>query len=99
LAAPSSVNVIAEVPSDDTSTSEDENRVEIIFEEEPNNNVIKFEDVTQLIAYVTPRWREHFVLTDIREKQILDELSTRPFFILISVDAPVTIRWKRYMER
>jgi dCMP deaminase len=99
LAAPSSVNVITEVPSDDTSTSEDENRVEIIFEEEPNNNVIKFEDVTQLIAYVTPRWREHFVLTDIREKQVLDELSTRPFFILISVDAPVTIRWKRYMER
>lgn len=99
MAAPSSVNVITEVPSDDTSTSEDENRVEIIFEEEPNNNVIKFEDVTQLIAYVTPRWREHFVLTDIREKQVLDELSTRPFFILISVDAPVTIRWKRYMER
>ena len=58
-----------------------------------------FTDVHQLLAYVTPLWRKHFVLCDVRKKHVLDELSTRPFFILIGIDAPVTVRWERYMRR
>ncbi|KAF8254115.1 hypothetical protein K440DRAFT_576235 [Wilcoxina mikolae CBS 423.85] len=65
----------------------------------PKDGVIEFDDVAELLAYVTPRWRERFVLPNIVGKYMLDELSTRPFFILISIDAPVTVRWKRYMKR
>jgi dCMP deaminase len=39
------------------------------------------------------------VLTGIRDRSVVDELSTRPFFVLMSIDAPVSVRWKRYVER
>jgi len=48
---------------------------------------------------VTKRWREHWVITDIYSESVLDILLRRPFFILISVDAPVSVRWKRFQQR
>ncbi|CCX09457.1 cytidine deaminase-like protein [Pyronema domesticum] len=66
---------------------------------QPNQNVTKFKSIQELMDYVTPRWRERFVLTGIRDRSVVDELSTRPFFLLMSIDAPVSVRWKRYVER
>lgn len=65
----------------------------------PGSKELGFADVHQLLAYVTPLWREHFVLGDVRGKHVLDELSTRPFFVLIGIDAPATVRWKRHTRR
>jgi dCMP deaminase len=39
------------------------------------------------------------VTTDIYDEDILDMYSRRPFFLLISVDAPLTVRWRRFRER
>jgi dCMP deaminase len=38
------------------------------------------------------------VTTDILSVKDLDSFSRRPFFLLISVDAPVTVRWKRSLR-
>lgn len=58
-----------------------------------------FPDVSSLVDFVTTRWRERFVTTDIHTEAILDVLIRRPFFILISVDAPVNVRWARCKAR
>jgi dCMP deaminase len=53
----------------------------------------------ELLDFVTKQWRERWVTTDIHTESILDKLLRRPFFILVSLDAPVSVRWKRYQER
>ncbi|KZF20109.1 deoxycytidylate deaminase [Xylona heveae TC161] len=58
-----------------------------------------FSDIDSLINFVTKRWRERWLITDIWNEAVLDSLLRRPFFFLLSVDAPVSVRWKRYKER
>ena len=58
-----------------------------------------FKDVEELVEFVTPRWQQRWVTTDIFTEAVLDVLVRRPFFILVSVDAPVTVRWKRFQQR
>ncbi|KAI9875716.1 MAG: Deoxycytidine monophosphate (dCMP) deaminase [Pleopsidium flavum] len=58
-----------------------------------------FSTVDSLVDFVTTRWSERWVTTDIWDECVLETLQRRPFFILVSVDAPVSIRWKRFTER
>jgi dCMP deaminase len=58
-----------------------------------------FTSTEDLLDFVTKRWRERWVTTDIHTESILDKLLRRPFFILVSVDAPVSVRWKRFQAR
>lgn len=37
--------------------------------------------------------------TDIWDDSVVDALLRRPFFLLISVDAPVSVRWQRFRDR
>ena len=60
---------------------------------------LSFPDVESLLEFVTKRWREHWVLTDIYEEATLELLLRRPFFLLINVDAPVGVRFGRFSER
>ncbi|KAI0973861.1 cytidine deaminase-like protein [Xylaria arbuscula] len=52
-----------------------------------------------LLDFVTKHWRSRWVTTDIHSEAVVDALSRRPFFILISIDAPVTVRWRRHQAR
>ncbi|KAG9238440.1 cytidine deaminase-like protein [Amylocarpus encephaloides] len=56
---------------------------------------LSFDTTDDLLDFVTKRWRERWVTTDIHTESVLDKLFWRPFFILVSVDAPVSVRWKR----
>lgn len=58
-----------------------------------------FSDVDALLDFVTLRWKERWVTTDIWDDAVVDALLRRPFFLLISVDAPVSVRWKRFTDR
>ena len=60
---------------------------------------LTFPDVDSLLDFVTKRWREHWVLTDISSLAVLELLLRRPFFLLISVDAPVSLRYRRFTSR
>ncbi|KAK4195073.1 cytidine deaminase-like protein [Triangularia verruculosa] len=53
----------------------------------------------ELLEFVTKKWRERFVTTDIPSEEVLEMYTRRPFFLLISVDAPLTVRWKRFLAR
>ncbi|KAI1350657.1 cytidine deaminase-like protein [Xylaria sp. FL0043] len=58
-----------------------------------------FANEGELLDFVTKHWRFRWVTTDIHSEAVADALSRRPFFILISVDAPVTVRWRRHQAR
>ena len=58
-----------------------------------------FNHVDELLEFVTKRWHEHWVTTDIWDEASLESLLRRPFFLLVSVEAPVSIRWQRFRNR
>lgn len=59
----------------------------------------EFNSTEALIDYATRNWREKLVTTDVSNKEDYDALSKRPFFLFISVDAPLLTRWIRYKQR
>jgi dCMP deaminase len=64
-----------------------------------SNKDIWFESMVEMVGYVTKRWRQNFVTVDIWTEKDLEIVVKRPFFLLVSVDAPITVRWKRFYER
>lgn len=58
-----------------------------------------FETVDSLLAFVTKKWEQRWVTLDVQDESSLEKLMRRPFFILVSVDAPISLRWKRLRER
>jgi dCMP deaminase len=67
--------------------------------DEKGTRGLTFPDIDSLLDFVTKRWREHWVLTDIYDDATIESLLRRPFFMLISVDAPVTQRYQRFSDR
>ena len=65
----------------------------------PTNVVHAFTDVSELLDFVTKSWQERWVTIDIWDEKVLDLLLRRPFFILVSVEAPVSLRWQRFKSR
>lgn len=58
-----------------------------------------FDTVEELRAYVIPRWRERFVTTHLWDEDTFERFLILPFFFLVSVDAPISIRWRRFVDR
>ena len=58
-----------------------------------------FATVDELIDFVLPRWQENWVTTSILDNVAIEKLMIRPFFLLISVDAPIILRWRRFTDR
>ena len=58
-----------------------------------------FVNADELLDFVTKRWQELWVTCDIWDENVLEIMLRRPFFLLVSVDAPVSLRWKRYKGR
>ncbi|KAK2025262.1 hypothetical protein LX32DRAFT_655578 [Colletotrichum zoysiae] len=57
---------------------------------------LAFASAEALLDHVTTRWQSRFVTTDVHNEAVLDVLSRRPFFMLVSVDAPLTVRHARF---
>jgi dCMP deaminase len=58
-----------------------------------------FADLASLVEFVTKQWHERWVMTSIWDEETLDILSRKPFFLLVSVEAPVSQRWQRFKHR
>ncbi|KAI8067990.1 deoxycytidylate deaminase [Gongronella butleri] len=59
---------------------------------------LAFDSIDDMQQYVTERWLDHFVTCDIDSHGIWT-LKKRPFFMLVSVDAPVFMRFQRSLSR
>ncbi|KXX79315.1 Deoxycytidylate deaminase [Madurella mycetomatis] len=65
----------------------------------PSNRHQVFSTPGELVNFITKRWQGRWVTTDIPDEDVLDMYMRRPFFLLISVDAPLTVRWQRFQAR
>ncbi|KAI5283986.1 Deoxycytidine monophosphate (dCMP) deaminase [Ascosphaera aggregata] len=57
-----------------------------------------FADVDELKTYIFPRWRERFVTTHHWDEDSFEQVSILPFFLLVSVDAPISVRYARFVQ-
>ena len=63
------------------------------------NESSHFRSAETLLDFVTKNWQKRWVTTDVLDEATLEQLQKRPFFLLVSVDAPVSLRWRRLVER
>ncbi|OQO11679.1 hypothetical protein B0A48_03406 [Cryoendolithus antarcticus] len=64
-----------------------------------NNPPFKsFPTVEALLDFATQNWQTNFVTTSIHTTATATTLSHRPFFLLLHIDAPVSIRYARYLS-
>jgi dCMP deaminase len=54
-----------------------------------------FSSHSQLLDHVTRNWRSNFVTRDLNTRDALEMFTKRPFFMLISVEAPLLERYRR----
>lgn len=59
---------------------------------------IVFSSHSAMLDYVTQNWRSDFVTVDLIDQNVLEKFSTRPFFMVVSVDAPILIRYHRSLR-
>ncbi|KAI9882804.1 MAG: Peroxisomal membrane protein PMP27 [Watsoniomyces obsoletus] len=64
----------------------------------PDEPVVRCSDNHHLLDLVTQHWQLRLV-TIIEDEALLDAVARRPFFLLISIDAPIILRWKRLKSR
>ena len=57
-----------------------------------------FDTSQDLLDHVTRNWRSDFVTTDLNTKALLEKFATRPFFMVVSVDAPMYLRYRRSLQ-
>ncbi|CAK9436770.1 uncharacterized protein LODBEIA_P12920 [Lodderomyces beijingensis] len=58
-------------------------------------NYKTFKELGDLVDFVTVNWRDNYVITHINDLTMLKALQKRPFFLHISIDAPIYVRYKR----
>jgi len=52
-----------------------------------------------MLDYSTRNWKENFVTTVLKDSASLKDFVTRPFFMLLQVDAPLLSRWGRFKSQ
>lgn len=63
------------------------------------DKLIAFSNRDQLLDFVTKHWQDRYVTTDLATEAVLELYSRRPFFLLISVDAPLSMRFDRFRAK
>ncbi|KAF2862958.1 deoxycytidylate deaminase [Piedraia hortae CBS 480.64] len=58
----------------------------------------EFPSISSLLDFALKNWQSNFVTSSIYDEATVDQLSQRPFFILIYIDAPITLRWERFRD-
>ncbi|KAK9481131.1 cytidine deaminase-like protein [Lipomyces japonicus] len=67
----------------------------VIIDEE----IEEFNSTEQLLEFVTAWWQEKFLITHISDLKSHELLASRPFFLLLSVQASLTVRYDRYLRQ
>ncbi|CAH2355561.1 deoxycytidylate deaminase [[Candida] railenensis] len=57
-----------------------------------------FNSLEKLLDFVTLNWRTNFVISHMRDIEMLETLQKRPFFLHISIDAPLQLRFQRSIK-
>ena len=65
---------------------------------EKQHRPMVFQSTAALLLHVTKNWRTNFVTLDLHTLDELTEFMTRPFVLVVSVDAPLLERYRRSLE-
>ncbi|KAJ1867035.1 hypothetical protein LPJ78_001352 [Coemansia sp. RSA 989] len=60
------------------------------------DNSTRFKTAKGILNFVTPRWQRDYVTTDVTNPIDIYRLWKRPFVLVVGLDAPVLLRYKRY---
>lgn len=60
---------------------------------------LHFSSPSELLDYTTLNWNSHFVTVDLNVTDAVEKFVKRPWFMLVSVDAPLLVRYRRSYER
>ncbi|KAH2978092.1 hypothetical protein KXW58_005032 [Aspergillus fumigatus] len=71
-----------------TDDPEDDLRLQASELSNKRNSEFTFDSVESLLDFATKRWKERWVTTDILDTATIERFLQRPFFLLVSVDAP-----------
>jgi dCMP deaminase len=63
--------------------------------EKTTEDRIAFSSTSSALAYTTQCWQENFVTLDLTTVEDIGTFVKRPFFMLVSIDAPVMLRFRR----
>ena len=58
-----------------------------------------FGTADEILEFVTQNWQSSWVTTYLPNESVLEQFARRPFFLLVSVDAPLMVRWQRYQQK
>ncbi|KAI0031424.1 cytidine deaminase-like protein [Vararia minispora EC-137] len=56
---------------------------------------LEFDSPQEMLAFVTKHWQDDFVTIDLINVHAIETFAKRPFFMLVSVDAPLLTRFRR----
>ncbi|EGF77244.1 hypothetical protein BATDEDRAFT_14312 [Batrachochytrium dendrobatidis JAM81] len=57
-----------------------------------------FSNISELYNYVTENWQSYCIIDDVDCISGWDVLCKRPFFLLVSIEAPMHLRWQRLLS-
>ncbi|KAH8912001.1 putative deoxycytidylate deaminase [Coniochaeta sp. PMI_546] len=63
------------------------------------DKLLPFSTPDLLLDFVTKHWQERYVTADLPTEAVLELYSRRPFFLLISIDAPLGVRFDRFRAK
>lgn len=65
------------------------------FQGRGTEHLLCFSSPAELLEHVTRNWREDFVTQDLRTEHAIQIFIKRPFFMLLSIDGPISDRFRR----
>ncbi|OCF44679.1 dCMP deaminase [Kwoniella heveanensis CBS 569] len=65
----------------------------------PDLDHLTFTSRADLLDFITRNWLSHFVTTDLISYEDIEPFVKRPFFLCVSVDGPLRLRYAREKER
>lgn len=74
---------------------------------QPNSNTVPqrrghghvFPSIQELESFATQSWQTNYCTTSISSASVAETLCYRPWFLLIHIDAPLSLRWARYHHK
>jgi hypothetical protein len=66
-----------------------------VFRKPIPEHALCFASAASLLEHVTRNWRHNFVTLDLRTEWMIKMFAKRPFFMLVSVDGPISDRFRR----
>lgn len=64
-----------------------------------NRPRLVFRTIAAMLDHVTLNWMEHFATCDVNTVQGIATLRKRPFFLLLSVESPMMVRYRRSISK